>query len=138
MKISVSDAVRPSDQNYPGPASVMAVVALTLIGLFYYSSYYNYYFNWADEGSVALITERLAQGERPYVEVDPSYGILWYYPIVVLHKIFGVNFLTVRVWFIFIGFAAALVSYALLLRLTRKPAIAFLIALLVLVFPGSG
>ena len=125
----------------PDPArrnAWFALAALTAIGWLYYGSYYDYYFNWADEGSVALIAERLYMGERPYIDVELGYGVLWFYPISLLFKSFGVHFLTVRVWFILLGFAAALVSYALCWRLTRNRAGAFAVALLVLLFPGSG
>ena len=119
-------------------STFLALATLTVIGCVYYSSYYNYFFNWADEGSVALIAERLAKGERPYVDVEIGYGVLWHYPIAFLFKVFGVNFLVVRIWFICLGFAAALFSYALLWRLTQRRLVAWLVALLVLLFPGSG
>ena len=119
-------------------STLFALAVLTVIGCLYYGSYYNYFFNWADEGSVALIAERLANGERPFVDVETGYGVLWYYPISLLFKVFGVNFLVVRIWFICLGFAATLFSYALLWRLTQNRIAAFSVALLVLLFPGSG
>ncbi len=127
---SIGDPLRRS--------SLFGVAALTVIGCLYYGSYYNYFFNWADEGSVALIAERLANGETPFVDVDTGYGILWYYPISLLFKVFGVNFLVARIWFIWLGFAAVLFSYALLWRLTQSRIVAFSVALLVMLFPGSG
>ena len=51
-------------------STLFALAVLTVIGCLYYGSYYNYFFNWADEGSVALIAERLANGERPFVDVE--------------------------------------------------------------------
>ena len=123
----------PSQRDF-----IVDLLALAVIGCVYYSLYYDYYFNWADEGSVALIAEKLANGETPYVDVEPGYGILWFYPISILFKLFGVSFLVVRVWFIVLGFTAALLSYALLWRLTRHRVITFLTALLVLLLPGSG
>ena len=125
--------------DYPsGRSFFFALAALAVIGGLYYGSYYKYFFNWADEGSVALIAERLSKGERPYLDVETGYGVLWYYPIAFLFKVFGVKFLVVRSWFICLGFAAALFAYALLWRLTRHRIVAFLVALLVLLFPGSG
>jgi hypothetical protein len=119
-------------------SSLFALAALTVIGCLYYASYYNYYFNWADEGSVALIAERLSKGERPYVDIEIGYGVLWFYPIAFLFKAFGANFLVARIWFICLGFAAALFAYALCWRLTQNRVVAFSVALLVLLFPGSG
>jgi len=118
--------------------SLFALAALTVIGCLYYASYYNYYFNWGDEGSVALIAERLSKGERPYVDVETGYGVLWYYPIAFLFKTFGAKFLVARIWFICLGFAAALFSYALFWRLTQNRLVAFSVALVILLFPGSG
>lgn len=80
--------------------SLIALAALTVTGCLYYGSYYNYFFNWADKGSVALIAERLANGERPYLDVEIGYGVLWFHPIAFLFKVFGVKFLVVRAWFI--------------------------------------
>lgn len=143
MRIS-TDALLPDFAKgfrTDGPSrrsSSFAVAVLTVIGCLYYASYYNYHFNWADEGSVALIAEKLLNGERPFVDIEIGYGVLWYYPIVFLFKVFGVNFVVARIWFICLGFAAALVSYALLWRLTQHRVFAFLVALLVLLFPGSG
>jgi hypothetical protein len=118
--------------------SLFALAALTVVGCLYYSSYYNYHFYWGDEGSVAVIAEKLSNGERPYVDIEPGYGVLWFYPIAILFKIFGPNFLVARIWFMCLGLAAALFAYALLGRLTRHRPVAFLVALLVLLFPGSG
>ncbi len=143
MRIStdglLSESAKRFRRDHPSRRSFFfALAALTVIGCLYYGSYYNYYFNWADEGSVALIAEKLSEGERPYVDIEIGYGVLWFYPIAFLFKAFGVNFLVARIWFICLGFAAALFSYALLWRLTQHRVVAFLVALLVLLFPGSG
>ena len=138
MKIHTGSAKVLSTTARSNISSLLPIIVLALFGCLYYASYYNYSFNWADEGSVALISERLAKGERPYIDVEPGYGLLWFYPIAVLFKIFGASLLVLRIWFISVGFAACLISYALLLRLTHKPLVAFLVAALVLLFPGSG
>ena len=116
----------------------LAIAVLCAVGCLYYASYFRYGFNWADEGAVALIAERLGAGERPFVDVEPGYGILWFYPIAWLYKLFGIHFWVVRGYFIVLGFAAALFAYALLQRLTRNRVVALATGLLVLVFPGSG
>lgn len=111
---------------------------LAVLGFVYYSSYYKYFFNWADEGSVALIAERLLNGERPFLDVETGYGILWFLPISLLYKVFGTGFIVVRVWFIALGFLTTLAAYFVILRLTRRRALATIVSLLVLFFAGSG
>lgn len=140
MKTLTVDATehRAGTAATPGFLDLIPAVLLTVVALLYYASYFRYGFGWADEGSVALIAERLAAGERPYLDVDPGYGILWYYPIAGLYKLFGVQFSVVRAYFIALGFAAACISYPLLRRLTGNRRVALATALLVLIFPGSG
>jgi hypothetical protein len=114
-----------------------AVMALAVIAFCYYGAFYNFAFNLADEGSVALISEKLLKGERPFVDIETGYGILWYLPIVYLFKVFGVKFYLIRIYFLLIAFAATLCAYGLMLRLTANRLIAFTVALVVLWFPGS-
>ena len=115
---------RTGDYGTRQVSGSLAIAALCLVGCLYYASYFWYGFNWADEGAAALIAERLAAGERPYVDVEPGYGILWFYPIAGLYKLFGIHFWVVRGYFIVLGFGAALFAYALLQRLTRNRLVA--------------
>lgn len=117
-------------------SSFQAFLALTVIGVIYYGSFYNYGFSWGDEGSVALIAEKMFNGEKPYIDVEIGYGIFWYLPIVFLFKVFGVKFYLVRIFFLGIGLASALFAHALMMRLTANRLLAFLSALPVLMFPG--
>lgn len=109
---------------------------LATIAYFYYGAFYNYSFNLADEGSVALISEKLYKGERPFLDITLGYGILWYYPIVFLFKLFGVKFYIIRIYFLVLAFISSLFAYALLLRLTKKHVVAVCVGLLVLIFHG--
>jgi|GEM_PF-7080985 len=109
---------------------------LATIAYFYYGAFYNYSFNLTDDGSVALISEKLYKGERPFLDVTLGYGLLWFYPLVFLFKLFGVKFYVIRIYFLFLAFASSLFTYALLLRLTEKRVVALVVALLVLIFPG--
>ncbi|MEI7869565.1 MAG: hypothetical protein WCI11_16875 [Candidatus Methylumidiphilus sp.] len=115
---------------------LIPLIFLGTIAYFYYGAFFNYSFNLADEGSVALISERLYKGERPFVDVSVGYGLLWYYPIVGLFKLFGVKFYLIRIYFFVLAFVSSLFTYALLLQLTQKKVIALSVALLVLIFPG--
>jgi hypothetical protein len=117
-------------------SNCLALCGLAFIAAIYYGSFYNYSFNLADEGSVALITERLANGETPYLDIEIGYGILWYLPIVLLFKVFGTEFYLIRLYFLAIGFASALLAYGVMVRLTGNRVIAFAVALVILLFPG--
>ncbi|MCX7114102.1 MAG: hypothetical protein NTX45_29340 [Proteobacteria bacterium] len=115
---------------------LIPLALLAAIAYFYYGAFYNYSFNLSDEGSVALTSEKLYKGDRPFVDFAIGYGLLWYYPIVVLFKLFGIKFYLIRIYFIVLAFASSLFTYALLLRLTQKHLVALSVALLVLIFPG--
>ena len=115
---------------------LVAFVVLTTVAYFYYGAFYNYSFNLSDEGSVALISEKLYKGEQPFVDVSLGYGLLWYHPIVCLFKLFGIKFYLIRIYFFVLAFVSSLFTYALLLKLTHKHVVALSVALLVLLFPG--
>jgi hypothetical protein len=117
-------------------ATPLAFAALSIMAFAYYAGFYNYSFNIGDEGSVALISERLAHGEVPYHDIEIGYGILWYLPIVLLFKLFGPEFYLIKIYFLFIGFLSAVFAYAVLLRLTAHRILAFAVAVVVLLFPG--
>jgi hypothetical protein len=116
--------------------SALALSALAIIAFAYYAAFYNYAFNLGDEGSVALISERLANGEVPYRDIEIGYGILWYLPIVLLFKLLGPEFYLIKIYFLFIGFLSAVFAYAVVLRLTAHRILAFAVAVVVLLFPG--
>ena len=116
--------------------TLVALSFLTGAAYFYYGSFYNYGFNLADEGSAALISEKLAKGETPYVDIELGYGILWFLPVAFLFKAFGVKLYILQIYFLVIAFASAAFAYGLLLRLTACRALAFSVALVVLAFPG--
>src|SRR5205823_6583952 len=67
---------------------------LLLLGaLCYFGSYYRHGLNFRDEGGTeALLAKRLLEGERPFLDLVLGYNLLWFYPIVGLFKLFGVNF----------------------------------------------
>ena len=115
---------------------LVVFAVLATIAYFYYGAFYNYGFNIPDEGSVALISEKLYKGERPFIDVSIGYGLLWYYPIACLFKLFGIKLYLMRIYFFVLAFASSLFTYALLLQLTQKRVVALSVALLVLTFPG--
>jgi hypothetical protein len=97
--------------------TLVAGAALVLSAFIYYSLIYRYGLNLADEGNVALISQRLMHGERPFLDLSPGYNVLWFYPISTLFRLFGTNLLLMRAYFYGISTASGLIAMMLLRRL---------------------
>ncbi len=113
-----------------------ALAFLVLAGFAYYSQYYDCSFNTGDDGSLMLITMRLLEGERPYRDLQLGYGLLWYYPLILLFKITGVSFIVARIYLLSLAVAASLIAYLAVRRHTRIRMLAINVGLLVLALPG--
>ncbi len=110
---------------------------LLVFALFYYGSYYRHGINFRDEGgTVALDAKRLLEGQRPFLDVSLGYNVLWFYPVVALFKIFGVSFVLLRAYCLALSTVTAVLSFLCVERVSRKPWLAFLVALLPLLVPG--
>ena len=112
---------------------------LLLLGLalIYYGSYWRHDLRFRDEGgTIALGAQRLLNGERPIVDVTLNYNVLWFYPVVALFKMCGVNFVLMRAYFLALSALAALLAFFAVQRAGRQPWIAFAVALLCLLVPG--
>jgi hypothetical protein len=97
--------------------TLVAGAALVLFAFVYYGLIFRYGLNLADEGNVALISQRLMHGERPFMEVSPGYNVLWFYPVSALFRLFGTNLLLMRAYFYGISTASGLIAFLLLRRL---------------------
>ena len=107
------------------------------IALLYYGSYYRHDLRFRDEGgTIALGAQRLLAGERPLVDVTLNYNVLWFYSVVGLFKMFGVNFVLMRAYFLALSALAALLAFFVVNRAGRRPWIAFAVALLCVLVPG--
>lgn len=116
----------------------MPWLVILVAAIAYYSSYWHFWFNPHDEGGTAcLIAQRLMQGERPWVDVEPGYNIGWFYPIVGLFHITGVNYLAVRAWFFALATITALLGCSIVTRVTGSRWFGLATGLLLVVFPGS-
>ncbi len=116
----------------------MPWIVILVAAIAYYASYWHFWFNPHDEGGTAcLIAQRLMQGERPWVDVEPGYNIGWFYPIVGLFHITGVNYLAVRAWFFVLATITALLGYGIVTRVTGSRWFGLATGLLLVVFPGS-
>src|SRR5687768_1123630 len=103
-------------QRWPRWLPLLLIVVAAVV---YYDSYIRYWFNPHDEsGFACLIAQRLMQGERPWVDVDTGYGVGWFYPLVAIFKVTGVNFLVARAWFFFLSTITALLGYGIVARVT--------------------
>lgn len=117
--------------------TLFAGAALVLFASLYYGLIYRYGLNLADEGNVALISQRLLHGERPFLNVALGYNVLWFYPISTLFRLFGTNLLLMRTYFYGISTASGLIAFILLRRLDAPLWLAFALGLAVISVTGQ-
>ncbi len=115
----------------------MVAWLLVLGAVAYFGQYYDHGFNVGDEGSVVLITERLLAGERPYLDVELGYGLLWFYPLALLFKMTGVSFIATRIYFLLLALVTSLLALLAIRKQTGSSSLAAAVALLILAFPGT-
>lgn len=116
-----------------GPALFIVVAALA-----YYGSYLGYWFNPHDEGgTVCLIAQRLMQGERPWADVALGYNAGWFYPIVGLFHLTGVNYLAARAFFFALSTLTALLACGIVMRLGGGRWLGCAVGLVLVALPGS-
>jgi hypothetical protein len=114
------------------------VLVILVAAIAYYGSYWHFWFNPHDEGGTAcLIAQRLMEGERPWVDVEPGYNVGWFYPIIGLFHFTGVNYLAVRAWFFVLATITALLGCGIVTRVTGSRWWGMVTGLLLVVFPGS-
>lgn len=110
---------------------------LALLAVAYYSLYFRSGFNLPDEGSVALLSQRILNGERPFTDLMLGYNVLWFYPIVGLFAVFGVNLLVMKIYFFGLASATALLGYGIVRKVTRSQPLAFCAGLILVLIPGT-
>ncbi len=120
-----------------GRNNLTAAAGLILFAVVYYCLVYRYGLNLADEGNVALISQRLMHGERPFREVVTGYNVLWFYPISSLFRIFATNLLYMRAYFYAISTGSGLIAFFLLRRLDAPLWLAFVQGLVVISINGQ-
>ena len=114
------------------------ILLLLAVALGYYGSYVRYGLGFRDEGqTVALGAQRLLAGEVPFKDVILNYNVLWFYPVAGLFKIFGVNYVLLRGYCLALSTVTAVLGFLLVEKTTRRPWIAFLVALVLVLIPGS-
>lgn len=130
------------DSTNPSPGSrwlaILGPVLILTCAVFYYGSYIRFWFNPHDEGgTAALIASRILAGEVPFKDVELGYNIGWFWPIVALFKVAGVNFVAMRGFFFALSALCALWGWAVVRKVTRRDWLAILVGLVLVVFPGS-
>ena len=110
---------------------------LFCFAVWYYSSYALSGVDLGGEGgTIAVIAERLLHGQKPFLETFLGYNVLWFYPIEALFRIFGPNFLVVRIFFFTLSIATAMIAYRCVQRAIRQPWLALLAGLILVLVPG--
>jgi len=114
------------------------MLIIVVAAIAYYGSYWHYWFNTHDEGGTAcLIAQRLMNGEQPWVGVEPGYNIGWFYPLIALFKITGVNYMAARAWFFLLSTITALLGFGIVSRITGSRLAGLGVGLLLVMLPGS-
>ncbi len=132
-----SEACPPAGR---GAALLRWLPTLLIVGVAvaYYGSYLRYWFNPHDEGgTVCLIAQRLMQGELPWADVDLGYNVGWFYPIVGLFHLTGVNYLAARAFFFALSTITALLGCGIVTRLSGSRWLGVGVGLVLVVLPGS-
>jgi hypothetical protein len=113
------------------------LVYLLCFALLYYSLYILSGLTLRGEGgTVAVISQRILEGARPFVDTFMGYNLLWFYPIVWLFSITGPNFLAVRLFFCALSIITGLLGYRVVWLCTRRPLLSLLAATIIILIPG--
>ena len=112
------------------------MTVLILTALLYYGQYYNSDFNYADEGNIALISQRILEGEVPFKEVQFGAGPIWPYSLVLLFGVMGVDFIAMKVYFFCLATIAALLGFAIVTRYSSRAWLGFLAGIFLILIPG--
>jgi hypothetical protein len=104
--------------------------------------YYGYYFNvwpgpYGEGGLVAVIAQRLMEGQRPIVDTFLGYNVLWFYPVVAVFKLVGPSYIALRLLFFGLSLATGLMGWSLMRACTGRAWPAFLAGLLMIGLPGQ-
>jgi len=111
---------------------------ILVFAFLYYGIYYRNGFDLGGEGgTVGMIALRLLEGQRPVVDTFLGYNVLWFYPIVGLFKIFGVNFLIIKIYFFCLCIITAVLATVLVRRVTHYSVLAVGTGIIVTLIPGT-
>jgi hypothetical protein len=110
---------------------------LLLTAICYYSVYWRSGLMLAgEEGVAAVVAQRLNAGQLPIVDTFLGYNVGWFYPIALLFKVAGPNYLLMRGYFFLIALLAGMAAYTTVLLVSRRALLSFVTGLLVILLPG--
>ena len=140
MKVMMNDrGVSPLPLPLAGrkPFGILGLIAILVFALCYYGAYALSGLDIMGEGgTVAVIAQRILEGQRPVVDTFLGYNLLWFLPIVGLFKIFGPNFTAVRLFFFVLCTLTALLGYRAVRRSTGRTWLAVVIGVLLVLVPA--
>jgi hypothetical protein len=123
--------------NLTERAGAWRIVGLILFALLYYTSYGLSGLQLRGEGgTVAVIAQRILEGQRPLADTFLGYNLFWFYPIVGLFWISGPNFLVVRLFFYFLSIITAVLGYRAVWRASGRPLLSLFAAVIIILIPG--
>lgn len=118
-------------------AGAWRMVGLILFAVLYYSSYGLSGLEFRGEGgTIAVVAQRILEGQRPLADTFLGYNVLWFYPIVALFSITGPNFLDVRLFFYLLSIITGVLGYRAVWRATGRPLLSVLAAVIIILIPG--
>ncbi len=118
-------------------AGAWRIVGLILFAFLYYGSYGLSGLELRGEGgTIAVIAQRILEGERPLADTFLGYNLFWFYPIVALFSITGPNFLDIRLFFYLLSIVTGVLGYRAVWRVTGRPLLSLLAAVIIILIPG--
>jgi hypothetical protein len=95
------------------------MLVLAALSALYYALYFDAGFNFSDEGNYAQFAYELSLGAS-FNDLPVGYGLLWFKVGEAMFRLFGPNYLIVRLFFFVCVLATTLLVYVALARLTGR------------------
>src|SRR5215471_3672926 len=123
--------------SFAGRAGGWRIAGLILFALLYYGYYGLSGIQLRGEGgTIAVIAQRILEGERPLADTFLGYNLFWFYPIVALFSITGPNFLDVRLFFYLLSTITGVLGYRAVWRASGRPLLSLSAAIIIILIPG--
>lgn len=107
------------DAARPLLTGALPPVLLAVASVSYYALYFNAGFNFSDEGNYAQFAYELSRGTS-LNDLPVSYGLLWFKLGEAMFRLFGPNYLLIRLLFFACVLATTLLVYAAVARVTGQ------------------
>jgi hypothetical protein len=111
--------------------------AIAAFAISYYASYYRSGLNFSGEGgTVAIVAQRLLEGQRPIVDTFLGYNVMWFYPVAWLFQFTGPDYTALRVFFFAVCTATGVLAFFVVRRVTGSGWYSVIAALGPVLIPG--